>query len=144
MSTRAECRQAAAGEGIAATRRGAEPDDREAGKILTTASGAALTRLRGQCGSGGMAGADNRRPEQPICRDANQQEDRDHDRWNEVFQGFPRKVTPDRRIGVRSQHGVEGYGHEGKAAEHHHTVKIFLLRRTSLLSTRRGRPLACW
>ena len=29
----------------------------------------------------------NRRPEHPICGDANKQEDRDHDRRNEVFHG---------------------------------------------------------
>jgi hypothetical protein len=29
----------------------------------------------------------NRRPEQPICDDANKQENRDHDRRNEVFHG---------------------------------------------------------
>jgi hypothetical protein len=29
----------------------------------------------------------NRRPEDPICGDADKQEDRDHDRRNEVFHG---------------------------------------------------------
>jgi hypothetical protein len=43
-----------------------------------------------------IAGGDNRRAEQPICRNANEQEDRDHDRWNEVFHGFLCKVN---RIG---------------------------------------------
>jgi hypothetical protein len=34
----------------------------------------------------------NRRPEQPVCGDANKQEDRDHNRRNEVFHGsFPSK-----------------------------------------------------
>ena len=89
-----------------------------------------------------MAG-DNRRPEEPICRDANQQEDRDYDRRNEVFHGFPCQVNP---IGgsVRSQHGVEHCRPKGKAAEHDHGVKVFLLLCDSLLWTRRGRLLACW
>jgi hypothetical protein len=37
---------------------------------------------------------DNRRSEQPICRDANEQKDRDHDRWNNVSHGSPCKVNP--------------------------------------------------
>jgi len=41
-----------------------------------------------------IAGGDNRRAEQPICCNANEQEDRDHDRRNEVFHGFLRKVNP--------------------------------------------------
>ena len=36
----------------------------------------------------------NRRPEQSICRDSNDQEDRDHDRRNEVSHDFPCKVKP--------------------------------------------------
>ena len=36
-----------------------------------------------------MADADNRRPEEPICRDANEQEDRDHDWRHEIFHVFP-------------------------------------------------------
>jgi hypothetical protein len=35
-----------------------------------------------------MTCVDNRRPEQPICRDAKDQEDRDHDWRNEVSHGF--------------------------------------------------------
>jgi len=46
----------------------------------------ALSRLRARRWSGSMAD-DNRRPEHPICGDANKQEDRDHDRRNEVFHG---------------------------------------------------------
>jgi hypothetical protein len=57
---------------------------------------------------------------------------------------FSSQSDPDRRVGVRSQHGVERYCHKAKAGQHHHKVKIFLLRRTSLLSTRRGCLLACW
>jgi hypothetical protein len=41
-----------------------------------------------------MADGDNRRPEQPIGSDANEQEDRDHDRRNEVFHDFPCKENP--------------------------------------------------
>jgi hypothetical protein len=41
-----------------------------------------------------MACVDNRRAEQPICRDPKDQEDRDHDRRNEVSHGFPCKVKP--------------------------------------------------
>ena len=108
---------------------------------------AALTRLRVQHGSGRMSGADSRWSEQRICRDANEQEERDHDRRNQVSHGFPCKVNRigGGRVGVRSQHRVEYRHPKGKAGEHHHSsVKIFLLRRTSLLSTRRGRLLACW
>jgi hypothetical protein len=45
-----------------------------------------LSRLRARRWSGSMAD-NNRRPEQPICDDANKQENRDHDRRNEVFHG---------------------------------------------------------
>ena len=45
-----------------------------------------LSRLRVRRWSGGMAD-DNRRLEHCICGDANKQEDRDHDRRNEVFHG---------------------------------------------------------
>jgi hypothetical protein len=45
-----------------------------------------LSRLRARRWSGDMAD-DNRRPEHRICGDANKQEDRDHDRRNEVFHG---------------------------------------------------------
>jgi hypothetical protein len=48
------------------------------------AHNSALSRLRARCWSGGMAD-NNRRSEHPICGDANKQEDRDHDRRNEVF-----------------------------------------------------------
>ena len=49
-------------------------------------AGSALSRLRARRWSGSMAD-NNRRPEHPICGDANKQEDRDHDRRNEVFHG---------------------------------------------------------
>src|SRR5208282_401253 len=51
---------------------------------------------------------------------------------------------PDRRVGVRSQHGVKCRRYKGKAGEHHHSVKVFLLLCAILLWTRRGRLLACW
>ena len=50
------------------------------------AHNSALSRLRARCWSGGMA-VNNRRSEHPICHDANKQENRDHDRRNEVFHG---------------------------------------------------------
>ena len=49
-------------------------------------AGTALSRLRARRWSGSMAD-NNRRPEHPICDDANKQENRDHDRRNEVFHG---------------------------------------------------------
>jgi hypothetical protein len=49
-------------------------------------AGSALSRLRARRWSGSMAD-NNRRPEHRICGDANKQEDRDHDRRNEVFHG---------------------------------------------------------
>src|ERR1700746_3180061 len=49
-------------------------------------AGSALSRLRARRWSGSMAD-NNRRPEHPICGDANKQEDRDHDWRNEVFHG---------------------------------------------------------
>jgi len=87
-----------------------------------------------------MAG-DNRRPEEPICRDANQQEDRDYDRRNEVFHGFPCKVN--RSAGwcqITTQR--RALPPQGKAGEHDHSVKVFLPLRASLLWTPRGPLLA--
>ena len=52
---------------------------------------------------------------------------------------FSSQSEPDRRAGIRLQHGAEGHGRGGKAGEHHHNVKIFLVRRASLLSPRRTR-----
>ena len=49
---------------------------------------------------------------------------------------------PERRVGVRSQHGVKRRRHKGKAGKHHHSVGKFLLLRAGLLSTLRGRRLA--
>jgi hypothetical protein len=43
-----------------------------------------LPSLRVRGGSGRM-GDDNRRSEHPICNNANEQKDGDHDRRNEVF-----------------------------------------------------------
>jgi hypothetical protein len=90
-----------------------------------------------------IAGGDNRRAKQPVCRDANEQEDRDHDRRNEVSHRFPCESEPDRRMGVRSQHGVEDRRPKAKAGEHHHRLKISVVLRTRLPSTRRGCLLAC-
>jgi hypothetical protein len=100
--------------------------------IDPTATDAALTGLQGQCRSRGMASGDSR-PEQRICRDANEQEDRDHDRRNEVPQDFPR----------RSQQRVECHRDEAEAGEHHRGIKTSLRGRTSLLLRRHGSLLAC-
>jgi hypothetical protein len=90
-----------------------------------------------------MTCGDSRRCEQPICHDANDQENRDHDRRNEVSHGFPCKVNPISGSMFRSQHGVKRRRHEGKAGKHDHSGKKFPLLR-GLLSTRRGRLLAGW
>jgi hypothetical protein len=69
-----------------------------------------------------MASGDNRRPEQPICRDANEQEDRDHDRRNKVTSRLSSQSHPDRQIGVRSQQGVECHRYKAEAGDHYRGV----------------------
>ena len=53
---------------------------------MTPGACSVLSRLRARRWSGSMAD-DNWRPEHRICGDADKQEDRDHDRRNEVFHG---------------------------------------------------------
>jgi hypothetical protein len=57
-----------------------------------------------------MAG-DNRRPEHPICNNTDEQEDRNHDRRNEVFHGlsFVRRTGSVVPVGVISL-GIPAHG----------------------------------
>jgi hypothetical protein len=125
-----------------------------------------LPRLRVHGRSRGMA-RDNRRPEHPICNNTNEQEDRNHDRWNEVSHNlsFIRRNRTGGTVGVISRvipaHGRKGperkrgrrriktwpgdyCAPKARQASNITGVQIFPDSRTGLLPTQLGRPPAYW
>ena len=98
---------------------------------------------------------DNRLSEHCICRNADDQQDRDHDRRNEIFHGpmCPKRTelpaptwvlgSPGRRRSG-SQHAYEDCRPKGEAGEDDNRLQKFLALRIGLLPSRRGRPLVFW
>ena len=81
----------------------------------SSAAGVVLPSLRVRGGSGGMAD-DNRRPEHRICNNTDEQENRNHDRRNEVFHGVSlfRRSGSAVLVGAISR-GIPAHGRRGQS-----------------------------